>query len=109
VTGPGAGCRSNTTKRLGATGAERDVLMRDGYIFIQDGDKGTFLKESVITSIVYEQINGVHIATITTSELDATKHGTPHRQYRVRGLLAVHELRDHFSQRSSLKLWEDKS
>jgi hypothetical protein len=84
--------------------------MEDGYIFIQgEGDKGTFVKESVITSVVCEQISGMHVATITTNELDATKPGPVHRQYKVRGMLAVYELRDHFRQRSSLKLWEDKT
>ena len=83
--------------------------MQNGYIFIQNGDKGTFIRESTITSIVYDKINGVHVATITTSELDATKNSTANRKYTVRGELAVYELRNHFSQISLIKLWEDKT
>lgn len=72
--------------------------MEDDYIFIQRQDEtGVFIKESTITSVRYDQAKS--IATIATDDGES---------YAVVGVLAVHQLHDHFYQRSPLKLLRDK-
>lgn len=73
--------------------------MDDAYIFIQgQGETGIFIKESTVTSVRYDSAKGT--AVITTSDSDEC--------YTVVGVLAVHQLHDHFYQYSKLKLFRDK-
>ena len=73
------------------------MLTDDPYIFVQgQDDTGIFIKESTITSIRYDLALGT--AVIVTED----------ESYTVVGVLAVHQLHDHFYQRSPLKLYRDK-
>jgi hypothetical protein len=72
--------------------------MDDNYIFIQGQDEtGIFIKESTITSVRYDLTQST--AVIVTDDDES---------YTVVGVLAVHQLHDHFYQRSPLKLLRDK-
>lgn len=72
--------------------------MDDSYIFVQGQDEtGIFIKESTITSVRYDQAQST--AVIVTDDGES---------YVVVGVLAVHQLHDHFYQRSPLKLFRDK-
>ena len=72
--------------------------MDDNYIFVQGQDEtGIFIKESTITSVRYDLALGT--AVIVTDDDES---------YPVVGVLAVHQLHDHFYQRSQLKLFRDK-
>ena len=70
----------------------------DDFIFIQgQGETGIFIKESTITSVRFDLAQST--AVIVTSDDES---------YPVVGVLAVHQLHDHFYQRSALKLLQDK-
>lgn len=72
--------------------------MDDTYIFVQGQDEtGIFIKESTITSVRYDLAQST--AVIVTSDDES---------YPVVGVLAVHQLYDHFSQRSPIKLFREK-
>jgi hypothetical protein len=72
--------------------------MDDTYIFVQgQGETGIFIKENTITSVRYDLAQGTAIIETNDDE-----------SYPVVGALAVHQLHDHFYQRSPLKLFQEK-